>query len=114
MIQLLRTHGGYAGWSDDALLDMSYARFLQASRVAGEAAARDAKGQMKAAAFIGYQQAMSWGALRKGTTFQGYLRSIGMGESAPRMTQEQREAEIKTARENAERVRVAFMKRGVA
>lgn len=111
---MLRTHGGYAGWSDDALLDMPYARFVQASRVAGEAAARAAKGEMQVAAFIGWQMAASWGSLKKGTSFEKYMRMLGMRDETPSMTKEAREAEIERARANAERVRLAFAKRGVA
>lgn len=112
MLQLLRTHGGYAGWSDDDLLDIPYARFLQATRVAAEAAGRENETAMKVAAFVGWQNAGSFGALKKGTDFGRYLRSLGLGDKrrggSTKLSREQREREIAEARAAVAKVNKAF------
>jgi hypothetical protein len=84
---------------------MPYARFVQAARVATSEYKRVVEDQWRLAAFVGWQGAASAGALKQGTTFDKYLRELGLGGK-------QRLASKDAATKAAERVREAF-KRGV-
>lgn len=87
------------------LLSMPYARFVQATRVAAAERARADQEAWRLAAFIGWQAAGASGALKSGTSFDKYLRDLGLG-------QPERLRPKGTAEAAAERVRAAF-KRGV-
>lgn len=102
---MLRTHGGFNGWSDTQLLDLPYARLLQAAEVAIDEMAREQKSELVNAAFIGYQFAASQGALKSGTTFEKYLSSLGLSDKPKSGTLAREKA---TARATAERVAALF------
>jgi len=102
---VLRTHGGFNGWSDDQLLDLPYARLLQAAEVAIDEMQRQQKSELVNAAFIGYQFAASQGALKPSTTFEKYLQSLGLADK-PKSGTLARERD--KARATAERVAALF------
>ncbi len=100
---MLRTHGGYAGWSDNQLLDMPYARLLQAAEVAIDEMSRVERNQLVNAAFVGYQMAASQGALKSGMSFSKYLASLGLADKPAEGTlTREREAAAATAARVAE------------
>ena len=102
----MRQHGGHAGASDEALLAIPYARFMQELRLAGEAVVESARERMREAAFIGWQVQGAFGG--KGLpTFGRYLRMLGL--HAP----DELLPDAKRAKSNADRVREAFRQHGV-
>jgi hypothetical protein len=110
---LLRTHGGYAGATDEELLHVPYANLLQALRLASEQAAESARDGWRRAAFVGWQLRSAVAGAFGGSTgsqpFGAYLRQIGLGPKA----QGEVAADSSRARENAEKVARAFRERGV-
>ncbi len=78
-LHTLRTLAGYAGWTDEALLEMPYARFRQAVRVA----------EQEAAAALLLQGAYMWGGDATKTR-EALLRARGL--------ERDRDAELARAR----------------
>jgi hypothetical protein len=108
---LLRTHGGYQGWNDDRILtEIPYSRFTQDVRLAVENITTERTDEYRLAAFHGWQNANVQGALRKGTTFEKYLRNLGL---APKKTVAtgQIARERTAAHERANSVQEAFRRR---
>jgi hypothetical protein len=54
---------------------------IQATRVAVEELERQERSALTRAAFIGYQTAGAFGALKGGTTFEKYLQQLGLGKA---------------------------------
>ena len=102
---MLRTSGGFAGWSDEQFLLMPYARLVQATRVAIDEAQRSTKNDLVNAAFIGYQFAASQGALKSGMNFQKYLEGMGLGDKTARGSIKR---EKEKAKETAARIAELF------
>lgn len=108
---LLRTHGGYTGWTDEQMLtSIPYSRFQQDTRLAADNAANALTEQYRTAAFVGWQNASVQGALKKGMNFETYLRSLGL---APKRVNAGGEiaAERIAAHERANAVRDAFRRK---
>lgn len=109
---MLRTHGGYAGWSDDALLDIPWLRFDQAARLASEAVEDLRMGDMRVAAFIGWQVGNSVSMSgKRPPSFGQYLKRLGLQER-PRLSRAQIRAERARGAANVERARAAFAEGG--
>lgn len=108
---LLRTHGGYHGWNDERLLtEIPYARFTQDVRLAIEVVTTDRTDAYRLAAFEGWQNANVQGALKKGTTFERYLQTLGLAPKRT-ITTGQIARERTAAHERANSVREAFRRR---
>lgn len=84
---------------------MPYARFVQALRVASDSETSAQRDRMVQAAFIGWQVRS---ATAKTPRFKVYLKRMGLGDTAERLTPEQRAAEVAHAREISTRARRAF------
>jgi hypothetical protein len=84
---------------------MPYARLLQAAKVAIDEMQRQQKAELVNAAFVGYQFAASQGTLKKSTTFDKYLQSLGLADKAKSVTLAREKAK---ARATAERVAALF------
>lgn len=94
------------------ILMMPYLRFAQSVRLAGESAAEEQTAEYRRAAFIGWQFASAQGALKNGTTFDKYLRSMNLqprDRTKPRGTEIARERA--EAHERHDRIRDAFRRK---
>jgi hypothetical protein len=113
----LRTHGGYAGVSDEELLSIPYARLLQAVRLASESATRAERTEYQRAAFVGWQLRSlvigMFGDHKRPTPFGTYLRELGLADPASPGTSRGMRSELARAKETEERLRRAFRERGV-
>jgi hypothetical protein len=108
---LLRTQGGYHGWGDEQLLtQIPYARFTQDVRLTIEHVTNERTNEYRLAAFHGWQNANAQGALKKGTTFERYLQTLGLAPQRT-ITNGQIARERTAAHERANSVQEAFRRR---
>ena len=108
---MLRTSGGYAGWTDEQLLGIPYARLMQAARVASEQVEAQHKDEWRRTAFV------AWHALAGGLaggsipSIEEYLDAMGLGTSEE-VTLAGIERDKQRARDVMARARVAFARGG--
>ncbi len=82
------------GWTDEYVVGMPYARFVQVSRVLTEALQEEQDEQYKLAAYIGWQdyytQMMVWGKRGQPVkSFKQWLIDQGLHEPERRLTEEE-------------------------
>lgn len=95
--------------SDDTLLDIPYARLVQAIRLAAERATQDARARLREAAFVGWQVRTALvGTLGggRGASFREYLEQLGLDDDS--IEARQQRAPRARALANADKVREAF------
>jgi hypothetical protein len=99
--------GGYHGWSDQQLLDIPYARFLQEKRVIEEAKHAQERSAWKREAFVGWQVSSAMGS--KIGPFNKYLKKLGL-QDKPVLTRDQVQREKEAAFAAAALVEARFDK----
>lgn len=111
---LLRRHG-WAGATDDNLLNLPYLRLMQEIRLASERELDQQRSTLQNAAFIGWQirdvVLSALGAKQK-PAFAQYLTSMGLSDKPAKRTASGL-APKGTGSKNAARVRDAFKRTGV-
>jgi len=66
------------------------------------------KDDMTCAAFVGWQMGRFQGSISEHTTFPKYLKTCGLLDGPPPMTEEERAAMVAKAMEKASKIRAAF------
>ena len=78
------------GWTDEIILDLPYARFIQIVETIGAAKTQQYEEQLKQQAHLGFQMAIIQGA--KIDAFKDYLEGFGLGEKPTEISKEEAQA----------------------
>ena len=101
------------GWTDDYILSLPYARFIEIAEISGKEIQKEKRERMEEVLLVGYQFYLTQPRInekkKQKISWKKWKESFGLKDEA--LNEEERQAEIRRAYESAEAVKKAFRRR---